>query len=331
MSAVRSAPRRAASAAWGRPCSKRLEGRLQGVDHRPVAELRAADLLQPGETGGERVAHGQAARGGVAGGGEEDREQDAGRAADGLAELLADGAVELGVVGERQAVHAGEDGAGGGRQRRAGVAVAGLGVEGVEVASRRRSGSRSSGSGRRGSPGGRRAGAGSAGGRPAAATTFTAPSRLRPGQAASGVGASRAREVLRRRRVDRDREAAHLERGHQRRRADDVAEAAGDRGAGELVGEHRHLEDRGAAEVVEDGDVRAVAPSAGRGGRRPWRWRCGRRCSRPARCRPRRGCRGRARPCPAGCAPPWASPGRCRCRATCRWCGCRRRCAGRRR
>jgi len=49
---------------------------LQGVDHRAVADPGAADLLEPREAGGERVAHGEAARGGVAGGGDEDREQD---------------------------------------------------------------------------------------------------------------------------------------------------------------------------------------------------------------------------------------------------------------
>ena len=80
----------------------------------------------------------------------------------------------------------------------------------------------------------------------------------------AGPGGERRRclqrdEVLGGGRVDGDREAAHLQRGHQRRRADDVAEAAGDRGPGELVGEHRHLQHRGAAEVVEDRHLRPVA------------------------------------------------------------------------
>ena len=88
--------------------------------------------------------------------------------------------------------------------------------------------------------------------------------RVEAGPGRGGAGRARAARSAGVGRVDRDREAAHVEGGHHRRRADDVADAVGDRGLREFVEQHRHLEDRGAAEVVEDDDVRAAGGHEGR-------------------------------------------------------------------
>ena len=161
-------------------------GRAQGVDHRAVAGPRAADLLHPREAGPEGVAHGLAAGGGVAGRGEEDRQQHARGAAHGLAELLADRAVELGQIGERQAVDASEDGARGGGQRGAGVAVAGPGVERVQVRLGRDQDLAAARRGKRGSRVFARASA-QIGVRPSGSCDAPPPRRPgAPGQAASG-------------------------------------------------------------------------------------------------------------------------------------------------
>ena len=51
----------------------------------------------------------------------------------------------------------------------------------------------------------------------------------------------------------------HIERAHERGRADNKFDLARDRRVGQFAGQHRHFKRRGRAKIVEQGDQRAAA------------------------------------------------------------------------
>ncbi|GMB80062.1 hypothetical protein NN6n1_08440 [Shinella zoogloeoides] len=66
------------------------------------------------------------------------------------------------------------------------------------------------------------------------------------------------------RREDGEGEALHVKRGHQRRGTDHMRDARAERGSEKVMRQHRHFEDGGAAEIV---DQRHMRPLAHRGGK----------------------------------------------------------------
>ena len=246
----------------GEPLVERLESGQQRVDHRPVAGVRTPHLANPLEPRAQRVDPSRAIGARLARRGEVDREQHTGGAAHRLRQLQPDRAQQRALLGERQPIERVAQGAGRAGEGRARVAVAGFRVERVQVRLGRDQDLAAALE--EGAPFGmRRRGRASRFQRVRQRAQVHLAQRVRAGPGGRPDLAPERRLVAVAERQQREREAAHVERCHQGGGADEQRQARGERRAGELTREHRHLERGGGAEVVQERRVRALGKSVG--------------------------------------------------------------------